>query len=224
MGRGGNSADGLGNLADELAAWGDGDADGDEYGYYEEEEESGFVAADPNNAESCPFDGGTNGALSHGAGAASGVNGSATRDSGIDVASSPPRMDTARDHGVAKAQRPQQHQQHRRIHSAYKDCDYGGGGAEEGDLKLADGISAELEARMAAVEGLARRGAEENESAADAIVARVVERLRDLGSQAGVEGGATRYVCMMPFLWMCAALPSPVLLSRKQPLSVKRRS
>ena len=49
-----------------------------------------------------------------------------------------------------------------------------------------------LEARRAAVESLARQGPQANVSDADEIVQRVADALKDLGSQAGVENGATR--------------------------------
>jgi hypothetical protein len=45
---------------------------------------------------------------------------------------------------------------------------------------------------MDMVESLARRGMENNGTDRDAVVKRVVESLKDLGSQAGVEGGASR--------------------------------
>ncbi|KAF1991987.1 hypothetical protein K402DRAFT_345551 [Aulographum hederae CBS 113979] len=72
--------------------------------------------------------------------------------------------------------------------SQYDGSEYG----EDSDFDPAEDISAGLEARMAAIEGLARRGTESNGSEADGLVARVTESLRDLGSQAGIEGGATR--------------------------------
>lgn len=77
---------------------------------------------------------------------------------------------------------------HRRDNSRYDGSDYG----DDSDFELSDAISPGLEARMAAVEGLARRGLEENGSSTDGVVARVTEELKDLGSQAGVESGATR--------------------------------
>ncbi|KAL9006469.1 MAG: hypothetical protein Q9188_000777 [Gyalolechia gomerana] len=72
--------------------------------------------------------------------------------------------------------------------SDYDRSDYGG----NADLDDVEGISASLEHRLAAIESLARRGLESNGSGTDNVVSRVTESLRDLGSQAGVETGATR--------------------------------
>jgi hypothetical protein len=88
---------------------------------------------------------------------------------------------------AVKAGRRNQHQRQR---SLYDGSDYGG----DSDLEEHGGISAGLERQMAAIEGLVRRGLEENGSATDGVVQRVVERLRDLGSQTGIESGATRCV------------------------------
>lgn len=73
--------------------------------------------------------------------------------------------------------------------SDYDGSDYG----DSADLETVEGISASLEHRLAAIESLARRGLELNGSGADGLVTRVSEKLRDLGSQAGVESGAIRY-------------------------------
>lgn len=73
--------------------------------------------------------------------------------------------------------------------SDYDGSDYG----DDSDLENTEGISASLEYRLAAIEGLARRGTEANGSGADTAVLRVAESLRDLASQAGVETGASRY-------------------------------
>ncbi|KAI4118505.1 MAG: hypothetical protein LQ338_007394 [Usnochroma carphineum] len=72
--------------------------------------------------------------------------------------------------------------------SDYDGSDYGA----ESDLETVEGISASLEHRLAAIESLARRGIESNGSEADRIAMRVAESLQDLGSQVGVETGATR--------------------------------
>ncbi|KAH8663528.1 hypothetical protein BGZ60DRAFT_379370 [Tricladium varicosporioides] len=47
---------------------------------------------------------------------------------------------------------------------------------------------------MDQVEALARRGTESNGTDRDGVVKRVIEDLKDLGGQSGVEGGATRLV------------------------------
>jgi hypothetical protein len=105
------------------------------------------------------------------------------RDSGIDVASSPP--------GGGKHLSPQSAAKtgHRRKESAYDGSEYG----SESDLEETELVSATLEARMAAIEAMARRGLEENGSDGDKVVARVTEKLRDLGSQSEMEMGTTRY-------------------------------
>ncbi len=79
---------------------------------------------------------------------------------------------------------------HRRQTSQYDGSDYG----DESDLEGADGISPALEARMAAIEGLARRGTESNGSDFDDVVRRVIDRLKDLGSQLNIENGASRLI------------------------------
>ena len=110
-----------------------------------------------------------------------GRTGDQERDSGIDVASSPP--------GGKHLSPPQANKGHRRNESAaYDGSEYG----SESDLEESELVSATLEARMASIEAMARRGLEENGSEGDKIVARVTERLRDLGSQSDFEMGTTR--------------------------------
>ena len=70
--------------------------------------------------------------------------------------------------------------------SQYDGSDYG----DDSDLEVTH--SPILEARLAAVESLARQGTQANGSDADTILRRMVESLRNLGTQAGVENGATR--------------------------------
>lgn len=74
---------------------------------------------------------------------------------------------------------------HTRKNSKYDGSDYG----DDSDM---DVFSPSLEARLAAIESLVRRGTEANGSDADEIVQRVADSLKDLGSQAGVENGTTR--------------------------------
>ncbi|KAL9604851.1 MAG: hypothetical protein Q9219_000299 [cf. Caloplaca sp. 3 TL-2023] len=74
--------------------------------------------------------------------------------------------------------------------SDYDGSDYG----NDSDLEDVDGISTSLGHHLAAIESLARRGMESNGSGADKVVTRVAESLRELGSQAGVEAGATRLI------------------------------
>lgn len=107
-----------------------------------------------------------------------------TRDSGVDVspvqavpksANLTPPTTTGRGH--------------RRHPSDYDGSDYGG----DSDLE-SPGMAPGLVARMDMVESLARRGAENNGTDGDGVVKRVIEGLKDLGGQSGVEGNATRYV------------------------------
>jgi hypothetical protein len=105
------------------------------------------------------------------------------RDSGIDVASSP-----SNDRKHLSPQSAAKSAGHRRKESAYDGSEYG----SESDLEESDLVSASLEARMAAVEAMARRGLEENGSEGDRVVWRVTEKLRNLGSQSEMEMGATR--------------------------------
>ncbi|KAF2270816.1 hypothetical protein CC78DRAFT_563450 [Lojkania enalia] len=114
------------------------------------------------------------------------ING--VRDSGVVMQSSSPSQESkARLSPQTVRQAGRRHQRQR---SLYDGSDYG----DDSDLEANEGISPALEARMAAVESLARRGMEENGSSSDQVVARVVERLRDLGSQTGIENGSTRQV------------------------------
>ena len=114
--------------------------------------------------------------------------------------STPPHLEfhDSMSNGVASSPLPQQSKQslsptkpsfrtkHRRKTSQYDGSDYGS------DPEETEGISPALEARMAAVECLARRGLETNGSEADNIVQRFAASLQDLGSQASVENRASR--------------------------------
>ncbi|KAI4262826.1 MAG: hypothetical protein L6R42_002008, partial [Xanthoria sp. 1 TBL-2021] len=112
---------------------------------------------------------------------------------GLDMAISIPR----RSHGRAKndqSSSPPKHIPQLGLYrttshtSIYDGSDYG----NNSDLEDVQGIPLSLEHRLAAIESLARRGAESNGSGADTVVMRVAESLRDLASQAGVESGASR--------------------------------
>lgn len=78
---------------------------------------------------------------------------------------------------------------HRRKGSDYDGSDYG----EDSEAETSGSLPPSLVARMDQVENLARRGIDNFGSEGDGVVKRVVESLKDLGSQANVEGGATRY-------------------------------
>ena len=79
---------------------------------------------------------------------------------------------------------------HRAKPSDYDGSDYG----DSSDLEEVDGISRTLEARIAAIEGLARQGTLSTGTDADKVVERVADYLKDLQSQANVENHTTRYV------------------------------
>ena len=78
---------------------------------------------------------------------------------------------------------------HRRHESQYDGSDYG----NDSDLEDAD-MSPGLEAQMAEIESLARRGMENNGSESDHVIKRTIESLRDLGGQSGIENSAMRLV------------------------------
>lgn len=110
--------------------------------------------------------------------------GGQTRDSGVDVTSSPvqaPNKPTSLTPPLPASRG------HKRQPSEYDGSDYGG----DSDLE-SPGMPPGLVARMDMVESLARRGTENNGTAGDEVVRRVVDGLKDLGGQSGVEGGATR--------------------------------
>lgn len=77
---------------------------------------------------------------------------------------------------------------HRRTESQYDGSDYG----NDSDFEEAGDIPPSLEARMAGIESLARRGTEENGSSNDQVIKRVIQSLQNLGAQSGIENGATR--------------------------------
>ncbi|QSZ30465.1 hypothetical protein DSL72_000019 [Monilinia vaccinii-corymbosi] len=167
--KGGN---GLGNLADEL-----GDAWSDEEGEEMEEGDLDFqntTAADSDREEEQ-------------------ANNHAIRDSGVDVAS-PKRQGLPNPHSLNLTPPVAGHGRlhalgHARTPSEYDGSDYGG----DSDLD-SPAFTPALLARMDMVEGLARRGTENNGSQADGVVKRVIESLKDLGGQSGVEGNTTRLV------------------------------
>jgi phage I-like protein len=100
-----------------------------------------------------------------------------TRDSGVDV-------QEERKESLAPPANG-----HRRKGSDYDGSDYG----EDSEVETLGSLPPSLVARMDQVENLAKRGIDNFGSEGDGVVKRVVESLKDLGSQANVEGGATRY-------------------------------
>ena len=91
---------------------------------------------------------------------------------------------------------------HTRRRSQYDGSDYG----SDSDLDDTNGFPASLEARIAAVESLAHRETEANRGNTDEIVPKLVDALKDLGSQSGVENRATRYVLPLDPIGLIALL------------------
>ena len=89
-----------------------------------------------------------------------------------------------------------------RRRSQYDGSDHG----NDSDPDDTNGIPASLEARIAAVESLAHRDTEANGGNADETVPRLVDALKDLGSQNGVENRATRYVLPLDPMGVTALL------------------
>lgn len=179
FGNGGmDNGGGLGNLADELAdAFSDGEDDYFEGPEGEEAPNMDFQGEEEDLLPTpMPKDGG------------------GVRDSGVDVASPRSRQRASLKSQLSPNGRGHHHH-HRRKVSEYDGSEYG----SESDLETS-GLSPRLVEKMAEVESLARRGTENNGSTADGAFQRVTEGLRDLGSQAGVEGGATRFVLNPDFL------------------------
>lgn len=177
---------GLGNLADELGDVWDEDEEGVEGEYMDEidlpqEEANGIgVALDHDGSLGVDTSPTANG----------------VRDSGVAMQSLSPSGDSKATLSPQTAAK-QAGRRHQRQRSLYDGSDYG----DDSDLEANEGISAGLERQMAAVESLARRGLEQNGSASDQVVKRVIERLRDLGSQTSIESGATRYInCPSQFI------------------------
>ncbi|KAJ4306338.1 hypothetical protein N0V88_001138 [Collariella sp. IMI 366227] len=179
---GGGGGGGLGNLADELAgAFSDGE---DDYDGYEEEEdiyddgdlgdEEGGLAPGINFQDATPLEGGR------------GKLGDGVRDSGVEVESPSTRGHISKGSLGLPATNGRGH---RRAGSEYDGSEYG----SESDLESPD-LPFRLVEKIAEVEALARRGTGKTGSAIDGTFERVIEGLRDLGPQAGVEGGATRLI------------------------------
>lgn len=114
-----------------------------------------------------------------------GIDGEQERDSGIDVTSSPATTENGKLLSLAvRGERG-----HRRKGSEYDGSEYG----SESDFEDAQLVSASLEARLAAVESLARRGTGDV-SGIENTIGRATMQLQDLGGQSGIETGSTRYV------------------------------
>ncbi|XWW96659.1 hypothetical protein V2A60_004636 [Cordyceps javanica] len=108
-----------------------------------------------------------------------------SRDSGVDVNSANVRgAERTKDAKLALPSPP--HRAHQRKGSEYDGSEYG----SESDLDAA-GFTANLIAKIDAVESLARRGTESYGGPEDDVLNRITESLRDLGSQSSVEGNAS---------------------------------
>ena len=160
-------ADGIGNLADELAeAW-------------EEEEEEQGDAGDSLAAQLDKAQVESNGVLdgsdlSPVKGLTASKQNSPIKNAGSTVSLSPSKS----------MARPK----HRRQDSQYESSDYG----EPGDDEDGEVFPTSLQSRLAAIESLARRGLHANGSETDDVVKNFASSLRDLPSQTGVENCTTR--------------------------------
>ncbi|EKD20887.1 uncharacterized protein L3040_000990 [Drepanopeziza brunnea f. sp. 'multigermtubi'] len=112
-----------------------------------------------------------------------------TRDSGVDVGSSPVQVQPKSANLTPPTPTIGGGRRHRRQPSEYDGSDYGG----DSDLE-SPGMPTGLLARMDMVDSLARRGAENNGTDRESVVKRVIDGLKDLGGQSGVEGNATRLI------------------------------
>lgn len=163
---------GLGNLADELAnAW-DEDGEGDE-------DVSGFQEGNENDL------------VDHMQG--QGENNSdymeSTYEGGLRDSQDGSESDRDQLHPL-KQKTKANSQRHRRQESKYDGSDYG----NDSDFEDPGDIPPGLEARMAGIESLVRWSAGEVSSSSDELVNRVIDNLRDLGGQTGIENSASRYV------------------------------
>ncbi|KAK4645565.1 hypothetical protein QC761_202630 [Podospora bellae-mahoneyi] len=196
MMNGDGGGNGLGNLADELAGL---DDDYDDYDDYDEDVPEGEYD-DDNELQKSQIT--TRGNSPH---KTPGTNfedtddtdldqkgGQQVRDSGVDIEHSPSRGSSLphrlRNNSLGVPSPSGKHG-HRRKGSAYDGSEYG----SESDLDNG-GMPPRLIEKMDEVESLARRGTEKTGGPLDGTFQRVTEGLRDLGSQAGVEGGATRLI------------------------------
>jgi hypothetical protein len=105
------------------------------------------------------------------------------RDSGIDITSSPPSDTKKQQLGVPTTRQVG----HRRKGSDYDGSEYG----SESDFEESQLVNASLEARLAEIEALARRGTGET-SGLENIIVRATNQFKDLGGQSGIETGVTR--------------------------------
>lgn len=163
-----DQGNGLGNLADELAEAWDDDGQG--------EPEEGGVGVQVDGADAVQ-----NGLLLD---VSEGLGHSCNMDTTAELVTSPVWRNPSSPSSspTKRRSRPKHHRQF----SRYGESDYGNGSDAEGDKDTP------LSARMAVIESLARQGLESDGGDPDPIVQRVANSLKDLGSQSGLENGATR--------------------------------
>lgn len=113
-----------------------------------------------------------------------GEEGEAVSVNGADVSSSRTQQQPTKSTSLAA---PASGRHHQRRPSDYDGSDYGA----DSDMD-SPGMPPALVSRIDLVESLARRGTETTGGDQDNVVKRVVDGLKDLGGQSGVEGGATR--------------------------------
>lgn len=174
-----DSGGGLGNLADELAdAWDeDGEGEEGEEGEEDEEDVSGFQDGD-DHVQMHEEEEDTSAGSTHNTESDSDVERSR------DGESSPNNLQIPK-----QRSKTGQYQKHRRHESLYDGSDYG----NDSDFEEPGDLTPGLEARMAGIENLVRWSMGDN-GPSGKIVDRVIESLRDLGGQSGIENSATRYV------------------------------
>ncbi|KAK4032930.1 hypothetical protein C8A01DRAFT_40614 [Parachaetomium inaequale] len=180
-GGGGGGGGGLGNLADELAgAFSDGEDDYDGYEERDYDEEAADEQGSEGRAPGIHLEDTTTGEDAR--------KDDGVRDSGVDVESPSGSGKSHNSKGSLGLPAPNG-RGHRRKGSEYDGSEYG----SESDLE-SPGMPPKLVEKIDEVESLARRGTENNGSPTDGAFKRVTDGLRDLGSQANVEGGATRLI------------------------------
>lgn len=154
----------MGNLADELAdAFSD---SGNEEDYDDGEEQYLGMQDGPEDARE---------------------DGQSIEERDLAVPPSPPASRKDATPVVTNSSLPSHKRLHQRQTSRYDGSEYG----SESDLE-ASGMSAGLVAKIDAVDSLARRGMDNYGGSADNAFARVMDELRDLGSQSSVEASASR--------------------------------
>ena len=72
-------------------------------------------------------------------------------------------------------------------------CD-GSNYGDDSDPENIFGISSSLECRISSIESLVRQSTESNNDKTEDVIIRVAKVLKDLGSQAGLESGVTRFI------------------------------